>query len=134
MNVPFALGVTSGTSALRVALAALDIEEDDEVITQSFTFVATVEAIIESRAIPIITEIDKTLNLCVRNPSKSRENHGKPCQKQRKPRQNRTLKPLICVIILPGHLLAPPPQIIHQHTFEIRRSAQNKPGKFQLKS
>ena len=63
MNIPHALGVTSGTSALRVALAALDIEDDDEVITQSFTFVATVEAIIESRAIPIITEIDKTLNM-----------------------------------------------------------------------
>ena len=32
----------------------LDIKEGDEVITQSFTFVATAEAIIESRAIPII--------------------------------------------------------------------------------
>jgi len=39
------------------------MEEKDEVITQSFTFVATVEAIIESRAVPIITEIDKTLNM-----------------------------------------------------------------------
>ena len=63
MKTPFALGVTSGTSALRVALAALDIKEGDEVITQSFTFVATAEAIIESRAIPVITEIDKTLNM-----------------------------------------------------------------------
>ena len=48
---------------MRVALAALNIKENDEVITQSFTFVATVEAIIESRAIPVITEIDKTLNM-----------------------------------------------------------------------
>jgi len=63
MNVPYALGVTSGTSALRVALAALGIKDGDEVITQSFTFVATAEAIIESRAIPVITEIDKTLNM-----------------------------------------------------------------------
>jgi len=44
-------------------LAALDIAEGDEVITQSFTFVATAEAIIESRAMPVITEIDKTLNM-----------------------------------------------------------------------
>ena len=44
-------------------MAALDIAEGDEVITQSFTFVATVEAIIESRAMPVITEIDKTLNM-----------------------------------------------------------------------
>jgi len=63
MKVPYALGVTSGTAALRVALAALDIKEGDEVITQSFTFVATVEAIIEARAMPIIAEIDKTLNI-----------------------------------------------------------------------
>jgi len=63
MNVSHALGVTSGTSALRVALAALSINEGDEVITQSFTFVATVEAIIESRAKPIISEIDETLNM-----------------------------------------------------------------------
>ena len=39
------LAVTSGTAALRVALAALGIGENDEVITQSFTFVATIEAI-----------------------------------------------------------------------------------------
>tara|TARA_Y100001958_G_C21241137_1_gene568928 strand:+ start:2326 stop:3483 length:1158 start_codon:yes stop_codon:yes gene_type:complete len=63
MNVPYSLAVTSGTSALRVALASLGIKQGDEVITQSFTFVATAEAIIESRAIPIITEIDETLNM-----------------------------------------------------------------------
>lgn len=57
------LAVTSGTAALRVALASLSIGEGDEVITQSFTFVATVEAIIESGASPVCTEIDKTLNM-----------------------------------------------------------------------
>ncbi len=35
MNVPHALAVTSGTAALRVALAALDIKTGDEIITQS---------------------------------------------------------------------------------------------------
>ena len=63
MKVPFSLGVTSGSSALRVALASLDIKEGDEIITQSFTFVATVEAIIESRGVPVVTEIDDTLNM-----------------------------------------------------------------------
>ncbi len=63
MKAKHSLAVTSGTAALRVALASLDIKENDEVITQSFTFVATVEAIIESRAIPVITEINKTLNM-----------------------------------------------------------------------
>lgn len=58
-----ALAVTSGTAALRVALAALGIGKGDEVVTQSFTFVATVEAIIESGAQPVITEVDETLNM-----------------------------------------------------------------------
>ena len=40
-----ALAVTSCTAALRVALATLKLKKKDEVITQSFTFVATVEAI-----------------------------------------------------------------------------------------
>ena len=30
MNVPYALAVTSGTAALRVALASLDLKEGDE--------------------------------------------------------------------------------------------------------
>jgi len=63
MGVPQALAVTSGTAALRVALAALQIGPGDEVITQSFTFVATAEAIIESGATPICTEVDDTLNM-----------------------------------------------------------------------
>ncbi len=58
-----ALAVTSGTAAIRVALAALGIGAGDEVITQSFTFVATVEGIIESGAVPICTEVDETLNM-----------------------------------------------------------------------
>ena len=60
----YSLAVTSGTAALRVALASLGINNKDEIITQSFTFVATVEAIIESGAKPICTEIDDTLNMC----------------------------------------------------------------------
>lgn len=63
MSAKYALAVTSGTAALRVALAALDIGVGDEVITQSFTFVATVESIIESRATPVCAEIDGTLNM-----------------------------------------------------------------------
>lgn len=63
MGSRYALAVSSGTAALRVTLAALGIGVGDEVITQCFTFVATVESIIESRAIPVCAEIDVTLNL-----------------------------------------------------------------------
>lgn len=59
----YAHAVTSGTAALKVALAALGVGPGDEVITQGFTFVATYEAIIESGAVPVPAEIDHTLNL-----------------------------------------------------------------------
>ena len=59
----YTLAVSSGTAALKIALESLGIEEGEEVITQAFTFVATVEAIIECRANPIICEIDESLNL-----------------------------------------------------------------------
>ncbi len=60
----YSLAVSSGTAALRVALASCGVTSKDEIITQSFTFVATVEAIIESGARPICTEIDHSLNMC----------------------------------------------------------------------
>ncbi len=63
MNTKYALAVTSGTAALRVALAALNLKDGDEVITQSFTFVATVEAIVEARLKPVCCDVDKTLNM-----------------------------------------------------------------------
>jgi 8-amino-3,8-dideoxy-alpha-D-manno-octulosonate transaminase len=59
----YSLAVTSGTAAIRVALASLEIGIGDEVIAPCFTFVATVEGIIEAGATPICAEIDKTLNL-----------------------------------------------------------------------
>lgn len=63
LGVNFAQAVTSGTAALKVALEAFQLKPKDEVITQSFTFVATVEAIIECRAIPVLTDINETLNM-----------------------------------------------------------------------
>ena len=46
-----------------MALSTLNLKKNDEIITQAFTFVATVEAIVESRAKPVIAEIDETLNM-----------------------------------------------------------------------
>ena len=59
----YSLGVTSGKVALRVALAAIGIKPGDEVITQSFTFVATIEAIVESGGIPVIANVNENLDM-----------------------------------------------------------------------
>jgi 8-amino-3,8-dideoxy-alpha-D-manno-octulosonate transaminase len=60
----YAVAVTSGTSATLIALKALGIKRGDEVITQAFNFIATVEAIIESGAKPIMVNIDESYNMC----------------------------------------------------------------------
>ncbi len=59
----YALGVTSGSCALKVALTAMDICPGDEVIVPAFTFLATYEAVLEMGAIPVMADIDETLNL-----------------------------------------------------------------------
>jgi 8-amino-3,8-dideoxy-alpha-D-manno-octulosonate transaminase len=59
----YALGVTSGSSALKIALSALDIGPGDEVLVPAFTFLATWEAVLEVGAIPVMTDIDETLNM-----------------------------------------------------------------------
>ena len=56
--------VSSGTAAIKIALKALGVGYGDEVITQSFNFIATIEAILDVGAKPIITNIDDSLNMC----------------------------------------------------------------------
>ena len=67
LKTNYTLAVTSGTAALRVALATLNLKSKDEVIAPAFTFVATIEAIVEAGAQPVIAEIDNTLNLCAKD-------------------------------------------------------------------
>ena len=64
MGSKYSLAVTSGTSATLIALKALGVKRGDEVITQAFNFIATVEAIIECGAKPVIVNIDETYNMC----------------------------------------------------------------------
>lgn len=59
-----AVGVASGTDALRLSLEAIGIGSGDEVITSPFTFVATPGAIVQAGATPAFADIDPdTFNL-----------------------------------------------------------------------
>jgi len=63
LGTSHALAVTSGTIAQVVAMQAMGIKRGDEVITQAFSFVATVEAILAIGATPVIVDIDDTYNM-----------------------------------------------------------------------
>jgi len=63
MNVKHAQLVSSGTSALTIALVSAGIGAGDEVILPTFTFVASFESILALGAIPILVDVDDTLTL-----------------------------------------------------------------------
>jgi dTDP-4-amino-4,6-dideoxygalactose transaminase len=68
----YAVGTSSGTSALQLALSCLGIGRGDEVITTPFTFIATTESILELGAKPVFVDIEKdTYNLDVSRVEKS---------------------------------------------------------------
>ena len=64
-QVKHCLAVASGTAAIKVSLKSVGVQPGDEVITQAFNFIATVEAILDCGAVPVITNVDSSLNMAV---------------------------------------------------------------------
>jgi dTDP-4-amino-4,6-dideoxygalactose transaminase len=62
-HVRYAVAVNSGTSALLTAMVGLNIGPGDEVIVPGFTFIASISSIVYAGAVPVLAEVDRTLNL-----------------------------------------------------------------------
>lgn len=64
-GIKSAAALSSGTSAIHLALILLGVQNDDEVIASSFTFSATVNPIVYQGAIPVLIDSEpNTWNMC----------------------------------------------------------------------
>ncbi len=63
IGVKYAIGVTSGTTALAAALAALEIGPGDEVIMPAWTWYADYDTVVLAGALPVFAEVDTSLNI-----------------------------------------------------------------------
>jgi perosamine synthetase len=64
VGAPYAVAVTSGTTAITLALMGLGVGQGDEVIVPDITFIATANAVVLAGAKPVLVDIDpRTLNI-----------------------------------------------------------------------
>lgn len=63
-GIPFAVALNSCTAALHLSLLAIGLKPEDEVITTTMTFCATVNAIIHAKATPVFVDCQRdTMNI-----------------------------------------------------------------------
>jgi len=66
LNIEHVISCANGTDALQIALMSLDLNEGDEVIVPSFTYVATAEVIALLNLKPVMVDVDiSTFNIAV---------------------------------------------------------------------
>lgn len=72
LNVKHVIPVGNGTDALQIALMALGLKPGDEVITPTFTFVATAEVVALLGLTPVLVDVDfDTFNISVESVKKA---------------------------------------------------------------
>lgn len=59
LDTPYVIPCANGTDALQIAMMALDLQPGDEVITPSFTYIATTEVIALLKLKPVFVEVDR---------------------------------------------------------------------------
>ncbi len=64
LGVKHVIPCANGTDALQIAMMALDLKPGDEVITPSFTYIATTEVVALLRLTPVFAEVDK-MSFCM---------------------------------------------------------------------
>ena len=58
-NTPYCIPCANGTDAIEIALLTLGIGKGDEVIIPAFSFVATLEAVVNVGATPVLCDVDE---------------------------------------------------------------------------
>ena len=58
VNAPNISCLSSATAGLQLALQSLDLQSGDEVITTSFTFIATLNTIVQAGGTPVLVDVD----------------------------------------------------------------------------
>ena len=65
LSIKYAVALNSGTSALHLAMQAVGVKQNDEVIISTLSFIAPINAIKYNRAFPIFMDVDNHLNIDV---------------------------------------------------------------------
>ncbi len=67
LNIKHVVACANGTDALQLALMALDLKPGDEIITPSFTFIATAEVISLMKLTPVLVDVNpNSFNIGIR--------------------------------------------------------------------
>ncbi len=67
----YALTTNSGTAALHMALAALNVGPGDEVIVPAYTFLASASCVLHASAVPVFVDVDR--QTCTMDPDRIEE-------------------------------------------------------------